>query len=144
MTRPKKPWDEEKFTAKLRAVGVLAYHDKHPFHVSMNEGKLSRDALRHCVANRFYYQRNLPQKDAAILSNCPLREVRQMWLHRITDHDGADGNEGGDAGLTDPVCSLSPNRALVDGILVEAESVTSGTGAPAWIKHRNPGEPAGM
>ena len=63
----------------------------------MNEGRLSPEALRGWVANRFYYQRNIPIKDAAILSNCPLREVRRLWLHRIIDHDGiAPGADDGD------------------------------------------------
>src|SRR5437899_4125082 len=88
-------WDHETFVAKLREVGGRAYHDKHPFHVAMNEGRLSPEALRGWVANRFYYQRNIPIKDAAILSNCPLREVRRVWIHRILDHDGSSENEGG-------------------------------------------------
>jgi pyrroloquinoline-quinone synthase len=61
----------------------------------MNTGKLDRQAIRIWVANRFYYQVNIPIKDAAILSNCPLREVRRLWLHRIADHDGAQNDEGG-------------------------------------------------
>jgi pyrroloquinoline-quinone synthase len=81
-------WHRETFVEKLRAVGARLYHDKHPFHVSMNEGLLSPDALRGWVANRFYYQKNIPLKDAAILSNCPVREVRRIWIHRILDHDG--------------------------------------------------------
>ena len=81
-------WDRETFVEKLRAIGVRAYHDKHPFHVAMNEGRLSPEALRGWVANRFYYQRNIPIKDAAILANCPVREVRRAWIHRILDHDG--------------------------------------------------------
>jgi pyrroloquinoline-quinone synthase len=83
----------EIFFARLREVGERAYHDKHPFHVAMNEGRLSPEALRGWVSNRFYYQRNIPIKDAAILSNCPLREVRRVWVHRIIDHDGVDGGE---------------------------------------------------
>jgi pyrroloquinoline-quinone synthase len=81
-------WDRETFVEKLRAIGARAYHDKHPFHVAMNEGRLSPEALRGWVANRFYYQRNIPVKDAAILCNCPVREVRRVWIHRILDHDG--------------------------------------------------------
>jgi pyrroloquinoline-quinone synthase len=81
-------WDRETFVENLRAIGARAYHDKHPFHVAMNEGRLSPEALRGWVANRFYYQRNIPIKDAAILSNCPVREVRRVWIHRILDHDG--------------------------------------------------------
>jgi pyrroloquinoline-quinone synthase len=88
-------WDRETFIEKMRAIGARAYHDKHPFHVAMNEGQLAPEALRIWVANRFYYQRNIPIKDAAILSNCPVREVRRIWIHRIQDHDGtAIGKEG--------------------------------------------------
>ena len=81
-------WDRETFVKNLRAIGVRGYHDKHPFHVAMNEGLLSPEALRGWVANRFYYQRNIPIKDAAILANCPVREVRRAWIHRILNHDG--------------------------------------------------------
>jgi pyrroloquinoline-quinone synthase len=88
-------WDRETFVEKLRAIGARAYHDKHPFHVAMNEGRLSPEALRGWVANRFYYQRNIPIKDAAILSNCPVREVRRVWIHRILDHDGNPTKKGG-------------------------------------------------
>ena len=88
-------WDRETFVAQLKQVGAMAYHDKHPFHVAMNSGRLDRSALQAWVANRFYYQINIPIKDAAILSNCPVREVRRLWLHRITDHDGTCDDEGG-------------------------------------------------
>lgn len=87
--------DAESFTAALREIGGRAYHDKHPFHLRMNGGKLSPGAVRGWVANRFYYQLAIPRKDAAIMANCPLREVRRLWIHRITDHDGAQGDEGG-------------------------------------------------
>lgn len=97
------PLHREEFLARLRDVGARAYHDKHPFHLAMNEGRLKPEALRGWVANRFYYQRNIPIKDAAILSNCPLRDIRRIWIHRIIDHDGTapaagsdkEANEGG-------------------------------------------------
>src|SRR2546429_9824594 len=87
--------DRETFVENLRAIGARAYHDKHPFHLAMNEGRLSTEALRGWVANRFYYQGSIPVKDSAILSNCPLPEVRRVWIHRIADHDGTAKNEGG-------------------------------------------------
>src|SRR6516164_5900712 len=88
-------WDREAFHAELRAIGLKRYHDRHPFHRRMNDGLLNPDQLRMWVANRFYYQRNLPIKDAAIISNCPVREIRQVWLQRIIDHDGRKEGEGG-------------------------------------------------
>ena len=109
-------WDHETFIAKLREVGGRAYHDKHPFHVAMNDGRLSPEALRGWVANRFYYQRNIPLKDAAILSNCPRREVRRVWIHRVIDHDGSLENEGGiEAWLRlGEACELSHHELIQD------------------------------
>jgi pyrroloquinoline-quinone synthase len=88
-------WGREQFLAELRAVGGRAYHDKHPFHCSMNVGRLVPAQLRGWAANRFHYQRHIPIKDASILSNCPLPQVRRLWIHRITDHDGNLHGEGG-------------------------------------------------
>ena len=70
------------------------YHDSHPFHRAMNAGTLNRAQIQGWVANRYCYQEAIPRKDAAILSNCPDRDVRRRWIRRITDHDGA-GNEAG-------------------------------------------------
>src|SRR5215471_15957847 len=89
------PWGHRAFTAKLRRVGATSYHNKHPFHLLMNSGKLGRKELQTWVANRFYYQTAIPIKDAAILSNCAVREIRRLWLHRIVDHDGMADDEGG-------------------------------------------------
>ncbi len=109
-------WDRETFVKNLRAIGARAYHDKHPFHVAMNAGRLSPEALRGWVANRFYYQRNIPIKDAAILSNCPVREVRQVWIHRVIDHDGSAVAEGGiEAWLClGEACGLSRDEMMQD------------------------------
>jgi len=89
------PWTGEEFVGRLRAVGGQSYHDKHPFHVLMHEGKLDRRQLQGWVANRFYYQTQIPIKDAAILSNCPERDIRRAWIQRILDHDGAGAEIGG-------------------------------------------------
>jgi pyrroloquinoline-quinone synthase len=82
------------FVAALRAQSQ-GYHDQHPFHRRMNAGELSRGQIQGWVANRFYYQANIPRKDAAILANCPDREVRRRWIRRILDHDGTVDGEGG-------------------------------------------------
>jgi pyrroloquinoline-quinone synthase len=87
--------EQRSLLEQLREVGSRSYHDRHPFHQRMNAGQLSPEAIRGWVANRFYYQTQIPVKDAAIVSNCPLREVRRAWLYRISEHDGAQGDEGG-------------------------------------------------
>ncbi|MEY4148756.1 MAG: Pyrroloquinoline-quinone synthase [Pseudomonadota bacterium] len=71
-----KIWTREEFEEKLREKG-RGYHIYHPFHVMMYEGKLTKEQLQSWVLNRFYYQIGIPQKDAAILSNCPDVEVRK-------------------------------------------------------------------
>ncbi|NMM28702.1 MAG: pyrroloquinoline-quinone synthase PqqC [Glaciimonas sp.] len=88
------PWSRTEFEAHLRAKGA-GYHIYHPFNVKMNNGELSDDQIRGWVANRFYYQIMIPQKDAAIMSNCPDRETRRKWVQRIHDHDGWEDNAGG-------------------------------------------------
>jgi pyrroloquinoline-quinone synthase len=88
-------WHHETFIGKLRAVGIELYHDRHPFHRHMNSGRLTPDQIRGWVANRFCYQEHIPIKDAAIVSNCPIREVRRLWVSRILEHDGVSENEGG-------------------------------------------------
>jgi pyrroloquinoline-quinone synthase len=88
------PWSRTEFEEHLRAKGA-GYHIHHPFNVKMNNGELSDDQIRGWVANRFYYQVMIPQKDAAIMSNCPDRETRRKWIQRIYDHDGWEDNAGG-------------------------------------------------
>ncbi len=88
------PWPREEFEAQLRALGSR-YHIHHPFNVRMNSGRCSPDEIRSWVANRFYYQINIPLKDAAILSNCDDRETRRLWVQRILDHDGHGDDAGG-------------------------------------------------
>ncbi len=87
-------WSREEFTTRLRAMNNR-YHIHHPYHLLMNEGKLDQQQIRGWVANRFYYQISIPLKDAALLSNCPDRNVRRRWIQRIVDHDGSQGDEGG-------------------------------------------------
>jgi pyrroloquinoline-quinone synthase len=88
------PWSAEELVERLRGLGAR-YHNLHGFHVRMDAGELSRDELQRWVANRFYYQRCIPLKDAAILSNCPEVEVRRVWIQRIIDHDGTSAGAGG-------------------------------------------------
>ena len=70
------------------------YHNLHPFHVRMDAGELTREELQRWVANRFYYQKCIPLKDAAIMANCPEVEVRRKWVQRIIDHDGTAERDG--------------------------------------------------
>jgi pyrroloquinoline-quinone synthase len=88
------PWSHAEFEAQLRDGGRV-YHIHHPFNVMLNSGKASREQIRGWVANRYYYQVNIPLKDAAILANCEERAVRRNWVQRILDHDGSGEDAGG-------------------------------------------------
>ena len=99
MTDATAPWSREAFERRLRSYADR-YHIHHPFQVMMYEGRLSREQMRGWVANRFYYQRMIPRKDAALLANCPDREVRRHWIRRILDHDGGPyANHETDGGI---------------------------------------------
>jgi pyrroloquinoline-quinone synthase len=82
----------EEFVATLRGLSDR-YWGSHPFHRRLHSGDLSRAELQVWAANRWYYQCMLPQKDAAVISNCPVPEVRRHWLDRIVYHDGRPGQE---------------------------------------------------
>jgi pyrroloquinoline-quinone synthase len=61
----------------------------------MHAGDLTEDEFRGWVLNRFYYQINLPVKDALILAKLPSRAERRLWITRIVNQDGREGDEGG-------------------------------------------------
>ena len=88
------PWSREEFEQRLRAKGAL-YHIHHPYHQAMHNGECNEAQIRGWVANRFYYQINIPVKDANVLANCRDRDERRQWVQRILDHDGYDGAHGG-------------------------------------------------
>jgi len=78
-------------------VGEERYHDKHPFHRRLIAGTLDRAQIQAWVANRYYYQKQIPVKDAAILANLPSAAHRRVWIARIVDHDGEEEGMGGTA-----------------------------------------------
>lgn len=92
MSKP--PWNRQEFEAQLRALEGR-YHIHHPYQVRMNRGECSELQIQRWVANRYYYQVSIPLKDAALMANCPVRELRRRWLQRLIDHDGRQGAEGG-------------------------------------------------
>jgi len=90
--------ERETFIKLLKGEGNDKFHTKHRFNRMMFEGKLTKTQVRAWVVNMFYYQLNIPMKDAAIISNCPIPEVRRFWISRILEHDGYGKVEGGITG----------------------------------------------
>jgi pyrroloquinoline-quinone synthase len=132
--------DTESFIGALRAQSQR-YHSRHHFHTTMNEGRLSRRQIQGWIANRFYYQVNIPRKDAAILANCPDREVRRRWIRRIHDHDGTAAGEGGieawlrlgeAAGLTTE--ELLDERHVVPGVRFAVDAYVTFARTRPWVE----------
>jgi pyrroloquinoline-quinone synthase len=81
--------------AALRHIGATRYHSLHPFHRLLHGGKLNKGQVQAWALNRYYYQSTIPLKDAVVISRFRDRGIRQEWRHRIEDHDGEPGTEGG-------------------------------------------------
>jgi pyrroloquinoline-quinone synthase len=86
---------ESGFVARFHAIGEERYHHKHPFHLLMHEGKLTRGQLQAWALNRYAYQSRIPIKDAAILARSDDPAFRRAWGKRILDHDGDGTKPGG-------------------------------------------------
>jgi pyrroloquinoline-quinone synthase len=107
--------DAAAFVARLKEEGEKRYHDRHPFHIRMHAGQLSREQIQAWVTNRFYYQTRIPIKDAIILSKSDDPAFRRSWIRRIHDHDGLQEGEGG----------LASWLRLAKGVGLDVEEVKS-------------------
>jgi pyrroloquinoline-quinone synthase len=80
---------------QLRFIGATRYHSLHPFHALLHGGKLNKGQVQAWALNRYFYQSTIPIKDAVVISRFRDRDTRIEWRHRISDHDGEVGTEGG-------------------------------------------------
>ena len=85
----------EAMERRLRHIGATRYHSLHPFHRLLHGGKLNKGQVQAWALNRYYYQSTIPLKDAVVISRFRDRAIRLEWRHRIEDHDGDVGAEGG-------------------------------------------------
>src|ERR1700731_4400745 len=76
----------EELNTRMRQVGEERYHHRHPFHLMMHEGRLSRGQLQAWALNRYYYQSIIPIKDSIILSRSGDPDFRRVWRKRVVDH----------------------------------------------------------
>ena len=71
------------------------FRNNHPFEVLMDSGKCTKSQLQSWICNRYYFQKTMVSKDAIILSKCPDREFRQMWIkcnrYCFQKNDGCKG-----------------------------------------------------
>ncbi|WP_238311264.1 pyrroloquinoline-quinone synthase PqqC [Methylobacterium organophilum] len=85
----------DELEAALRDIGARRYHNLHPFHRLLHDGKLNKDQVRAWALNRYYYQAMIPVKDAAVLARMQDAALRRIWRQRIVDHDGDHPGDGG-------------------------------------------------
>lgn len=110
----------EQLEAVLRQIGATRYHSLHPFHKLLHGGKLNKGQVQAWALNRYYYQCSIPIKDAVVISRFRDRNIRVEWRHRLQDHDGDVGEEGGIERWLKLTDGLGLDRAFVestDGIL---------------------------
>jgi pyrroloquinoline-quinone synthase len=117
-----------------------SYYGNHPFHALMHEGRLTERQLQGWVANRLAYQRAIPRKDAAIISNCPDPDVRRVWLQRIVDHDGTEPGSGGiemwvrlGEALGVPRHEMEDERHVLPGVRFATEAYVTFCKTKPWI-----------
>jgi len=85
----------DELEASLRAIGAARYHNLHPFHRALHDGRLTRGQVQAWALNRYYYQSRIPAKDATLLARLPSAELRREWRSRLVDHDGSEPGTGG-------------------------------------------------
>jgi pyrroloquinoline-quinone synthase len=108
----------DELETSLRAIGAARYHSRHPFHKLLHSGKLKKGQVQAWALNRYYYQSSIPIKDAIVVSRFRDRALRLEWRHRIEDHDGSPGVEGG----------IDRWLKLTDGLGLDRDYVLSTSG----------------
>jgi pyrroloquinoline-quinone synthase len=81
--------------AALQAIGAERYHNLHPFHRKLHGGELTKGQIQAWALNRYYYQSQIPAKDATLIARLPTADLRREWRSRLLDHDGNAPGEGG-------------------------------------------------
>jgi pyrroloquinoline-quinone synthase len=106
----------DELEAALRAIGAERYHNRHPFHKLMRDGSLTRGQVQAWAINRYYYQRQIPIKDAYVIARLPTPELRRLWRARLIDHDGETEGTGGIARWLKLTDGLGLDRAYIESL----------------------------
>ncbi|MGE0224891.1 MAG: pyrroloquinoline-quinone synthase PqqC [Acetobacteraceae bacterium] len=115
MTTDAPPLTPDALEGELRATGGERYHDRHPFHRLLHDGRLDRVQVQAWALNRYYYQARIPAKDATLIARLPTAGLRRAWRHRLEDHDGDGSAPGG----------VERWLRLTDGLGLDRDYVTS-------------------
>lgn len=116
--------------AALRQIGAERYHNLHPFHRALHDGKLERQQVQAWALNRYYYQARIPAKDAYLVARLPDPALRRLWRSRIEDHDGDVQPEGAEQNG-----GIARWLKLTDGLGLERDYVISTQGILPGTRH---------
>ena len=56
--------------SRLRKLGAGRYHNLHPFHQMLHNGRCTKAQVQAWALNRYYYQAMVPLKDASLIGRC--------------------------------------------------------------------------
>jgi len=136
----KKPLSKSKFLALIKTEANKRYPDKHPFNTLLYDGKLNKSQIHGWISNWFYYQTIIPLKDGAVLSNCPLSDVRRIWISRILEYDGYSETEGALEGWLKFAESTGLSRkdvlnfTYIPGVKIAADSLLTYVKNHSWLE----------
>jgi pyrroloquinoline-quinone synthase len=114
----------------LRQIGAERYHNLHPFHRALHDGRLNRAQVQAWALNRYYYQSRIPAKDAYLVARLPDPALRRLWRSRIEDHDGDIQPEG-----TAQNGGIARWLKLTDGLGLDRAYVVSTAGILPGTRH---------
>ena len=101
--------------AGLREIGAKRYHNLHPFHEMLHNGRCTKGQVQAWALNRYYYQAMIPVKDASLIARSNESTFRREWRSRLIDHDGEREGEGG----------IARWLKLTDGLGLDRDDVVS-------------------
>jgi pyrroloquinoline-quinone synthase len=133
------PLGPTELAAAVETLGA-SYYANHPFHTLMHEGRLTERQLQGWVANRLVYQRALPRKNAAIISNCFDSAIRREWLPRVVYQDGTSPDTGGielwirlGEAVGVPRHEMEDERHVLPGVRFAAEAYVTFCKTHSWV-----------
>lgn len=112
----------------------------HPLMVLLHEGELSREQLKSWIVNRFYFQENVPVKDAVILSKCPEPDVRRLWISRLLRREGMQRELGDVEGWVELATAAGISRErlmgsrVLPGVRFAVDSYVNFARTSSWLE----------
>jgi pyrroloquinoline-quinone synthase len=132
--------EEIDYRSELMEAARSPSRSRRKFSQLLVSGKASKELLRGWAVNWFYFEKNVPKKDAAIISNCDIVSVRRLWVTKILEHDGFGHNRGAIEGWLKFAIGLGlTNHAVtearyLDGVTSAVADYLSFVRSKSWVE----------